>query len=166
MTQNDGLHQAERRDPRGKEMRMIQANALYSSRSELWETPQEFFDKLNAEFHFDLDACALPENAKCERFYTPEDDALKQPWLGNVWCNPPYGKQIGKWMAKAQQEIKTNANVIVLLVHARTDTRWFHDYLYQKPNVELRFVKGRLKFGGSPYNAPFPSMVAILRRTE
>ena len=127
---------------------MIQANALYSSRSEVWETPQPFFDKLNDEFHFDLDVCALPENAKCSRYFTPSEDGLKQPWTGNVWCNPPYGRDIVKWIRKAADEIQKDANVIVLLVHARTDTRWFHDYLYEKPNVELRFVRGRLKFSG------------------
>lgn len=143
---------------------MAISETLYSSRSDLWETPQDFFEKLNEEFHFDLDVCAIPENAKCERFYSPEQDGLLQPWIGNVWCNPPYGRDIAKWIDKAQNEIKQNANVIVLLVHARTDTRWFHDYLYNKPNVELRFVKGRLKFGGGRNSAPFPSMVAILRR--
>ena len=143
---------------------MIQANALYSSRSDEWETPQDLFDRLDAEFHFDLDVCALPTNAKCSRFFTPDDDGLKQIWRGNVWCNPPYGRDITKWLDKAEREIKTNANIIVLLVHARTDTKWFHRYLYQKPNVELRFVKGRLKFGGADNNAPFPSMIAILRK--
>lgn len=143
---------------------MIKRDALYSSRTDLWETPQDFFDTLNDEFHFDLDACAIPENAKCERFYTPSEDSLKQPWNGRVWCNPPYGRDIGKWCEKAQNEIKTNAEIIVMLIHARTDTKWFHQYLYKKPNVELRFVKGRLKFGGAAYNAPFPSMIAILRR--
>lgn len=102
---------------------MAISETLYSSRSDLWSTPQDFFDKLNDEFHFDLDACAIPSNAKCERFYSPEQDGLSQPWTGNVWCNPPYGKDISKWIAKAQNEIKQNANVIVLLVHARTDTR-------------------------------------------
>ena len=130
---------------------MIQANALYSSRSEVWETPQPFFDKLNDEFHFDLDVCALPENAKCSRYFTPSEDGLKQPWTGNVWCNPPYGRDIVKWIRKAADEIQKDANVIVLLVHARTDTRWFHDYLYEKPNVELRFVRGILKFSGGGY---------------
>lgn len=143
---------------------MIQANALYASNKCEWATPQYFFDELNDEFHFDLDACALPENAKCERFFTPSEDGLKQAWDGNVWCNPPYGRDIAKWLDKAEREIRTNANVVVLLVHARTDTKWFHRYLYQKPNVELRFVKGRLKFGGGRYNAPFPSMIAIMRK--
>lgn len=145
---------------------MAISETLYSSRTDLWETPQDFFDKLNDEFHFDLDVCAIPENAKCERFYSPEQNGLLQPWTGNVWCNPPYGRDIAKWIDKAQNEIKQNANVIVLLVHARTDTRWFHEYLYNKPNVELRFVKGRIKFGGAKYNAPFPSMIAILRRDK
>ena len=127
---------------------MAISETLYSSRSDLWATPQDFFDRLNDEFHFDLDACAIPSNAKCERFYSPEQDGLLQPWTGNVWCNPPYGRDIAKWIAKAQNEIQQNANVIVLLIHARADTRWFHEYLYNRPNVELRFVKGRIKFGG------------------
>lgn len=127
---------------------MIKREALFSSQTDLWETPQDFFDAMNDEFHFNLDVCAIPENAKCGRFYTPEDDALKQPWNGRAWCNPPYGRDIGKWCEKAQNEIKTNAEIIVMLIHARTDTKWFHKWLYQKPNVELRFVKGRLKFGG------------------
>lgn len=143
---------------------MIGQDVLFSSRSEEWETPREFFAALDAEFHFDLDACATKQNRKCERFFTKEDDALTQPWTGNVWCNPPYGKDISKWVHKATCEIRGDADVIVMLIHARTDTRWFHEYLYRKPNVELRFVRGRLKFGGSKYNAPFPSMLAILRK--
>ena len=123
------------------------SDALYSNRSELWETPQDFFEKLDREFHFDLDACALPENAKCAKYYTPLDDGLSLPWRGNVWCNPPYGKEIKRWIEKAQKEIATNADVIVMLIPARTDTAWFHNFCYQKRNVELRFVKGRLKFG-------------------
>ena len=123
------------------------SDTLYSSRSELWETPQDFFEKLDREFHFDLDACALPENAKCLKYYTPLDDGLSLPWRGNVWCNPPYGKEIKRWIEKAQKEIATNADVIVMLIPARTDTAWFHNFCYQKRNVELRFVKGRLKFG-------------------
>lgn len=81
------------------------SEALFSSRSDLWETPQDFFDELDREFHFTLDVCAIPENAKCEKFYSPEEDGLSQPWEGNVWCNPPYGRGIGDWVAKAQSEI-------------------------------------------------------------
>ena len=131
---------------------------LFTSNTDLWETPQDFFDGLNKEFGFDLDVCALPENAKCERYFTPEKDGLDQEWKGTVWCNPPYGKQVGKWVEKAY---KSNCTVVMLLP-ARTDTKWFHDYIYRK--AEIRFVKGRLKFGGSKTPAPFPSMVVIYRR--
>lgn len=131
---------------------------LFTSNTDLWETPQDFFDCLNKEFGFDLDVCALPENAKCERYFTPEKDGLDQEWKGTVWCNPPYGRQIGKWVEKAY---KSNCTVVMLLP-ARTDTKWFHDYIYRK--AEIRFVKGRLKFGGSKNHAPFPSMVVIYRR--
>ena len=141
-------------------------NVLFSSKSDEWETPREFFAALDAEFHFDLDACATKQNRKCERFFSKEDDALTQPWAGRVWCNPPYGRDIGKWVRKAAAEIRGSADVIVMLIHARTDTRWFHEYLYRKPNVELRFVRGRLKFGGSKNSAPFPSMIAVFRKEE
>lgn len=132
---------------------------LFSSKTDLWETPQDFFDALNDEFGFDLDVCALPENAKCRTYYTPNDDGLSKPWKGVVWCNPPYGSEIGKWVEKASCEHATENNYIVMLLPARTDTKWFHDYLYGK--TEIRFVRGRLKFGGSKNSAPFPSMVCI-----
>lgn len=145
---------------------MIKADALYSSKTDEWETPQDFFDELNREFCFTLDACARPENAKCESYYTPEQDGLSQPWPGRVWCNPPYGREISRWLNKAAEEIRRSADVIVMLIPARTDTRWFHEYVYNKPVVEIRFVKGRLKFGGAEYNAPFPSMIVIFRRID
>lgn len=96
----------------------------FSSKTDLWETPQDLFDKLDAVYHFDLDACALPENAKCQRYFTPEQDGLSQEWTGNVWCNPPYGRQIGKWVQKAHD---SKAAVVVMLLPARTDTKWFHE---------------------------------------
>lgn len=130
---------------------------LFRSKSENWETPPQLFKALDAEFHFDLDVCALPENAKCTRYYTPEDDGLKQPWNGTCWCNPPYGRSISDWVKKAAESETT----VVMLLPARTDTKWFHEYIYGK--VEVRFVKGRLKFGGSKNSAPFPSMVVIFR---
>ena len=132
---------------------------FFSSKSDLWSTPQEFFDKLNEEFNFTLDACAIPENAKCEKYYTPDDDGLQQPWDGVVWCNPPYGREIEKWVAKAAN----SGTTVVMLLPARTDTKWFHDYIYNKDKVEIRFVRGRLKFGGAPNAAPFPSLLAIFR---
>ena len=132
----------------------------YSSKTDLWATPQNFFDALNKEFCFETDVCALPENAKCERYFTPEQDGLKQEWSGVCWCNPPYGRQIGKWVEKVA---KSNATV-VMLVPARTDTKWFHDWIL--PSAEIRFVKGRLKFGEDKDNAPFPSMVVVFRNEE
>lgn len=138
----------------------MNADVLFSSKTGLWETPQEFFDELDAEFHFDLDVCALPENAKCARYFTPEDDGLSQPWNGVCWCNPPYGSKVGEWVRRARFASAVGATVVMLLP-ARTDTRWFHDYIYGKKNVEIRFVRGRLKFGGCKNSAPFPSMVVI-----
>lgn len=136
---------------------------MFSSKTDQWATPQDFFDKLNEEFDFTLDVCALPENAKCKQFFTPEIDGLSQPWNGRVWCNPPYGREIGQWVRRAFLAIASGgAEVVVMLLPARTDTRWFHEYIYGK--AEIRFLKGRLKFGGSKNAAPFPSMVVIFRR--
>lgn len=130
-----------------------------------WATPQDFFDKLNAEFHFTLDPCATAENAKCARYFTREQDGLKQPWDGEtIFCNPPYGRQIGEWLAKGIDASSRGATV-VFLIHARTDTRWFHKYVYGIAD-EIRFLKGRLKFenvDGRRQSAPFPSMIVIYR---
>lgn len=132
----------------------------YSSEKVEWETPQAFFDELDLEFGFDLDVCALPENAKCDRFFTPEDDGLSQEWCGVCWMNPPYGRVIGDWMRKAYESSRQGATV-VCLVPARTDTRWWHDYAMKG---EIRFIKGRLKFGGAATSAPFPNAVVVFRR--
>ena len=133
---------------------------LFSSKSDLWETPQEFFDNLNAIYHFETDVCALPENAKCKQFYTPEMDGLKQEWYGRCWCNPPYGRQIYKWVKKGAE----SKALVVMLLPARTDTKWFHDYclLYGR----IKFIKGRLRFGGSKNPAPFPSMIVVFDNRE
>ena len=139
----------------------MNTDVMFSSKTGLWETPQDFFNELDQEFHFDLDVCALPENAKCARYYTPEQDGLSQPWDGVVWCNPPYGRNIGKWVRKAHEENRRNNNYIVMLLPARTDTKWFHDYILSK--AEIRFIRGRLKFGGAKNSAPFPSMVVVFR---
>ncbi|KLT73269.1 adenine methyltransferase [Neisseria arctica] len=132
----------------------------FSSKTDLWATPQDFFDNLNEEFGFELDVCALPENAKCEKYFTPENDGLKQDWTGTCWMNPPYGREIGKWMKKAYESSLTGNATVVCLVPARTDTKWFHDFAMKG---EVRFIKGRLKFGGSKNSAPFPSAVVIFR---
>lgn len=131
---------------------------LYSSENEVWETPKDLFDKLDTEFHFDIDVCALPSNAKCTSFFTPDQDGLKQTWKGVCWMNPPYGRKIGAWMRKAL-EAKTT---VVCLVPARTDTKWWHEYAMKAS--EIRFVKGRLKFGDSKNSAPFPSAIIVFRK--
>ncbi|MCM3704029.1 phage N-6-adenine-methyltransferase [Paenibacillus macerans] len=130
---------------------------LFTSTTDLWETPQDFFNSLNAEFKFETDVCALPENAKCETFYSPDDDGLSQNWGGVCWMNPPYGRNIGKWVKKAY-ESSLNGATVVCLLPARTDTAWWHDYCMKG---EVRLVRGRLKFGGSEWNAPFPNAVVI-----
>ena len=133
---------------------------MFSSKTDLWETPQDLFDKLNNEFQFTLDVCATPENAKCDKFYTKEQDGLKHPWKGTVWCNPPYGRGIGQWVRRALFA-SVSGSTVVMLLPARTDTKWFHDYIYKRNNVEIRFIRGRLKFGGSKNSASFPPMVVI-----
>ena len=139
---------------------MINA-ALFSSSTDEWATPQWLFDSLNEEFGFTLDSCALPSNAKCEKYFTPQDNGLLQDWGGEiVFCNPPYGKAIANWVHKCSEESKKPNTTIVMLIPARTDTRYFHDYIYGKAK-EIRFIKGRLKFGGAKTGAPFPSMIVI-----
>lgn len=130
-------------------------NVHFSSKTDLWATPQAFFDILNLAHAFELDVCALPENAKCERYFTPEQDGLAQEWAGVCWMNPPYGRGIGRWVKKAYEASLSGAEVVCLLP-ARTDTRWWHDYCSKG---EVDFVRGRLKFGTSKWNAPFPCAV-------
>ena len=132
-------------------------NWLFTSNTDLWSTPQSFFDRLNEEFWFTLDPCATPENAKCKKFFTKEQDWLAQSRDNEiVFCNPPYWREIGKWVEKSS---KAKWWKVVMLLPARTDTRWFHDFIYQKS--EIRFIKGRLKFGDGRNSAPFPSMIVV-----
>ena len=135
---------------------------MFSSEKDDWETPQDLFDELDDEFHFTLDAASSDFNAKCEKHYTVEDDGLSQSWAGNnVFLNPPYGRNMKDWMRKAYEESQAENTTVVVLVPARTDTAWFHDYVYGK--AELRFLRGRLKFGGCENSAPFPSLVVVYR---
>lgn len=138
-------------------------DAMFSSNTNEWATPQAFFDELNKEFDFTLDPCATPQNAKCARYFTKEIDGLAQSWRGEVvFCNPPYGRDISKWVAKAYAEtLSGEAKLVVLFIPARTDTAYFHDYIYKKH--EIRFVRGRLHFNESNCGAPFPSMVVVMR---
>lgn len=132
----------------------------FSSKTDMWATPQAFFDKVAAEHGpFDVDVCALPENAKAPVFFTPADDGLKQEWRGRCWMNPPYGRGIGDWMRKAYEASQAGAKV-VCLVPARTDTAWWHDYAAKGA---VTFIRGRLKFGDAASNAPFPSALVIFQ---
>lgn len=140
----------------------LNTEVLFSSKEEKWATPQDFFDKLNEEFHFTLDAAASSDNAKCTNYFTEEQDGLAQSWGGHtVWCNPPYCRKTGLWVKKAYEEHQRTGCTVVMLLPSRTDVRWFHDYILGK--AEIRFIKGRLKFGGSKNSAPFPSIVVIYR---
>ena len=134
---------------------------MFSSKTDMWSTPQKFYDELNKEFNFNLDPCSTNENTKCEKHFTIDDDGLKQDWQGcTVFVNPPYGRVIKDWVKKCYEEsLKPNTRV-VMLIPARTDTIYFHKYIYHMAK-EIRFLKGRLKFGECTNSAPFPSMVVV-----
>ncbi len=137
----------------------MDSSVHFSSKSNEWETPSDLFNELNNEFSFTLDPCCTLETAKCDAFYTKEYDGLSKPWTGhNVFMNPPYGREIIKWMEKAYNESKAENTMVVCLVPARTDTKWWHEYAMKG---EIRFIKGRLKFGGHKNSAPFPSAIVI-----
>jgi phage N-6-adenine-methyltransferase len=128
-----------------------------SSKTDKWATPQWLFDTLDGRHQFTLDVCAIPENAKCKSYFSPKQDGLKQKWEGICWMNPPYGREIVKWVKKAY-ESSLDGTIVVALLPARTDTAWFWDYVYHKAKIE--FIRGRLKFGDGRGAAPFPSMIA------
>ena len=135
---------------------------FFSSESNEWATPQSLFDELDKEFHFTLDPCCTHENAKCKRHFTVEEDGLRQNWGGeSVFCNPPYGKGIHKWVEKAWKESTKPNTIVVMLIPARTDTRYFHDYILHRS--EIRFIKNRLDFNDQGGRAPFPSILVIFR---
>ncbi|MFH1058316.1 MAG: DNA N-6-adenine-methyltransferase [Pseudomonadota bacterium] len=126
--------------------------------TECWETPQGLFDFLNEVFSFNLDVCALPENAKCPIFYSPDDDGLSQPWHGRCWMDPPYGRPIKAWVKKAHDEALAGHALVVALLPAKTDTTWWHDFV---STASVFFFRGRLRFNNSRENAPFGSALAI-----
>lgn len=152
--------------------------SLFSSSDQSWETPQPFFDALNRHFCFDLDVCATPLTAKTTRYCVPPEavrawgrrtfrrifthalvDGLAQPWTGRrCWMNPPYGREIGAWVAKARREAEAGS-LIVGLLPARTDAAWWQDNV--QGHADVRFVRGRLKFGNAANSAPFPSAIAV-----
>ena len=132
----------------------------FSSATDLWSTPQDFFDKQNTIHGFTLDVCATDDNAKCTRYFTEADDGLAQPWVGVCWMNPPYGRTIGQWMRKAYESSQAGATV-VCLVPSRTDTKWWHDYAMKG---QIEFIRGRLKFGDAKNSAPFPSALVTFSK--
>lgn len=133
----------------------------FSSSSCEWPTPRALFVELELIFGgFTLDPCATAENAKCARFFTKEDDGLSQPWSGKVFMNPPYGREIGKWVKKAWEESQRGA-LVVCILPARVDTRWWHDYASKG---YVYFLRGRLKFGAAKNSAPFPSAIVTFGR--
>jgi phage N-6-adenine-methyltransferase len=137
----------------------MNTDLMFSSATDQWATPQAFFDQWNEIFRFTLDVCADAANAKCARYFTREDNGLAQDWGQDVcWMNPPYGREIGRWVAKAYRESRAGATVVCLLP-ARTDTAWWHDYII--PMAKVTFIRGRLKFGDATSGAPFPSAVAV-----
>lgn len=137
---------------------------MFSSKEMNWETPQGFFDKLNKDFNFDLDPCATKETAKCRDYYTKDDDGLTKDWgpCKTVFVNPPYGRDIKKWIKKGYEESQKDKTTVVMLIPARTDTSYWHEYCMKASQIFL--VKGRLKFGGAKAGAPFPSAVVVFRR--
>ena len=143
----------------------MMTNGMYSSDTPEWETPQDLFDHYDSLFDFQLDVCATIDNAKCPLFMDKVMDSLKQEWSKRNWMNPPYGREIGKWVKKAYEESidgrLIKGKLTVCLLPSRTDTRWWHDYVMKADAIH--FIKGRLKFagGGNKNSAPFPSAIVI-----
>jgi phage N-6-adenine-methyltransferase len=168
----------------GRGMNKKIQKVMFSSQKDDWETPQELFDELNAKYGpFDLDICASDHNKKCSAYFDKEMNGLTLEWVttstffhdhefsyggmasiethpAKCWMNPPYGREIGKWVKKAYEESQSGA-LVVCLLPSRTCTSWFHDYIYNKPGVEVHFIRGRIRFVGAKFLAPFPSMVVV-----
>jgi phage N-6-adenine-methyltransferase len=136
------------------------AGYIATSKTVNWATPQHLYEQLNNEFHFEIDAAADSTNAKCAIYFDEQTDGLKQEWNRNTWINPPYGRVIYDWVKRAYEQSNKHGVTIALLIPSRTDTKWFHDYALKG---EVRFLRGRLKFGNSTTSAPFPSIVVIFR---
>ena len=137
-------------------------SGLFTAHDPNWATPDALFKDLDAEFHFTIDVCASPDNAKCDAFLSLDDgwSGLAVEWAGVCWMNPPYGRHIGRWIEKAYCSSLSGATVVCLLP-SRTDTAWWHDYVMKAS--EIRFIRGRLKFGDATWNAPFPSAIIVFR---
>lgn len=152
--------------------RALHNAALFKSTTDDWATPKALFDELHEEFAFDLDPCSSHDNHKCPTYFTRQENGLMQPWhrpsfprrRSRVFMNPPYGRTIGQWVKKAYDEVLSgNAEFVVCLLPSRTDTRWFQDYCLKAGPENIRFIRGRLKFGDAKDAAPFPSVIVIFR---
>jgi phage N-6-adenine-methyltransferase len=141
---------------------------MFSSKTEEWETPQKLYDHLNLQYNFTLDPCATSKTAKCENYYTIEDDGLNKNWEGEiVFMNPPYGRDIKHWIKKAYEEGQKPNTMVVCLIPSRTDTKYWHEYCMKA--WKINFVKGRLKFkndAAASNAAPFPSAVVVFKNTK
>ena len=141
--------------------------SLFTSNKECWETPQDFYDRLNTKYHFEWDLAASDNNAKCDHYFTRDDNSLEQDWgelSGNMFLNPPYGRQLKLWVKKASETQLKREQLLVMLIPARTDTSYWHDYIFN--HAEIEFLRGRLKFevdGVSGDSAPFPSALVIYK---
>ena len=133
---------------------------MYSSDRDDWETPPELFATLDNFYNFKIDAAASAKNAKCETYFTKEDNGLLQDWDKTTWCNPPYGREVAMWIQKGCEESEKHNSTVVMLVAARVGTIWFHEYVFNRAR-EVHFIKGRLNFVGGKYVAPFYSMVVV-----
>jgi len=139
---------------------MALQKAMVSSKDNTWETPWRFFNELNKEFNFTLDPCAQDETAKCEKYHTAETNGLNKDWSKDVvFMNPPYGGNTGTWIKKALDESRKGATVVCLIVSA-SDRSYWHDYIFPYAK-EIRFIRGRIKFGSSKFTAPFASAVIV-----
>lgn len=144
---------------------MNKIKGLMTSKTNEWYTPQSFFDELNKEFSFTLDPCCTKESAKCDFFYTKEDDGLSKEWTGEtVFVNPPYGREIKEWVIKSAIQGSQKDTIVVMLIPARTDTSYWHDYIFNIA-TDIRFLRGRIKFENinkiATNSAPFPSAVVV-----
>jgi phage N-6-adenine-methyltransferase len=148
-------------------MRANKLEALHASSRDDWETPNALYSHYDRVLLFDLDVCATATTAKCARWYSKAQDGLSSPWDGRVWCNPPYGRDVGRWIKRALWAVQAaqTAPVACLLLPARTDTEWFH-LLYGAPGVQIDFLRGRIRFVGAASTAPFPSIVATIRPSQ
>lgn len=154
----------------------MNSEIMFSSKSDEYSTPSDFYNHLDNLFEFVFDLACSKENCKTADGFTKEENALDQDWFqitedcikegktGWLWLNPPYS-MCREFADKCYSEMLLGAKII-MLVPSRTDTKWFHDFIYKKEGIEIEFIKGRLKFGDSKNSAPFPSMLIKFERKQ